>query len=257
MATDIINGIDLSRERFMRFVEERDHSVSRDNAPKEAIEDWEKFGGFEKVRDFLLSKIFKQWDFRREFSYKAYTVNSTVHRYYLLQHLIEEGALDKRNLEGVIVDVGCHLGATVDALALFGGDVNGTDNGKFACVSPSGIAIGDWGGRNYVRAFHKKDGNRSYSKKHGNLSLVSCFNVGWVEAMSGEGFALCLYNDSLPALADGGQVLFTYNENESEKYKQLLELPYSRLVKIPQGLNEREDYAFTTKKQKGCLRCRR
>lgn len=232
--------IDLSKEALLKEIKER-HSPEGLNRVEEVIKNWERYGGFEKVRDLLFENLFNPWKFKWEFCNKPiYVIDSSVDRYHLIKFLVHEGVLDEQNLKGKIVDIGCHLGATVDALALFGGVIMGTDSGKFALESPSGIDIGVRGGREYVKTF--SNGNEK-------LSLVSCFNTDWVEDMSREGFALRLYNDALHSLIEGGQVLYTFSK-EYGGHRDLSLLPDSHVVKLPEGLNKREDYAFSAKKTK-------
>lgn len=204
---------------------------------KEAIKNWERYGGFEKVRDLLLRTIFSPFVFSYKFSTEAFILNSAVDRYHLVKFLIEKGKLDQKNLEGKILDIGCHLGATVDALAIYGGEVIGTDRGAFSYASPSGISIARREGRELVRSY-------LYSSE--KPTLVSCFNVDWVEAMSPKGFAIALCNDSLGSLEPNGQVLCTFSEENLAG--KLPSFPNSEIVRLPDGLDRREKYAFTLRK---------
>ena len=206
---------------------------------KETAENWERYGGFEKMRDLLLKRLFDAWRFEWNFYVKSFVLDSAIDRYHLLGFLIERGMLDRKNLEGTVIDVGCHLGASVDALALYGGKVIGTDCGKFACESPSGISILDLEGRRMVR---------SRFPENAELSLVSCFNVDWVEEMPNEGFAVELYQEALKALEQGGQVLYTFSERDKSMHKKLAPLPHSSIIELPNGLDKREKYVFVATK---------
>jgi hypothetical protein len=187
----------------------------------------------------LLDKIFDPWRFIWKFSTEAFILDSSVDRYHLIEFFINEGILGKKNLEGKVVDIGCHIGATVDALAMYGGNVVGTDCGKYAYESPSGRDIARMEGRWLVQ---------SYASRMDKPNLISCFNVGWVEDMSHKGFAVELCNDSLISLAPNGQVLYTFSDKDLGSYEKLSEFSDSKLVRIPNGLDIREKYAFTCRK---------
>lgn len=232
----------LSRETLLRRIKERYFPECLRNA-EEAVKNWEAYGGFEVVRGLLLQRIFDPWRFEWKFSTEAFVLNSTIDRYKLIEFLIENGILDRKNLEGKIIDIGCHLGATVDALAMYGGEVVGTDCGRFAYDSPSGIPIAWMEGRQMVQ---------SYSSGYNQPTLVSCFNVGWVEGMSNKGFAFELARDSLVSLKPNGQLLYTFSDKRDiGRYRELTFLPHSQIIQLPDGLDKREKYAFTLRNAKG------
>jgi len=228
---------DLSKEALLAMISREYPQRCLDYA-EEAVRNWERYGGFEKMKGLLL-KLFEPQKFEQEFAMKPFVLNSTIDRYHLLGFLIERGMLDRKNLEGKVIDIGCNLGATTDALALYGGEVIGTDCGKFACESPSGIPIFELEGRRIVK---------ERFPINGGLSLVSCFNVDWVEDMSHGEFSVELYKEALKALEQGGQVLYTFSGGSEEMHKRLSLLPRSSIIKIPNGLNKSEGYAFVATK---------
>ena len=234
----IMLEINLSRESLTEKIK-REYSPECLRHAQEAIKNWDNYGGFEKIRDLLLKNIFNSSRFEWKFSCEAFILDSAVDRCNLIEFLIEKKVLDKKSLKGKVIDIGCHLGATVDALAIYGGEVIGTDNGKFAYESPSGRPIQGIEGRRIVK---------NYSLERDKLNLVSCFNIGWVEDMSGEGFASELALDSLASLKSNGQLLYTFSDENIERYKKLTAFPNSQLIKLPINLDKREKYAFTLTK---------
>jgi hypothetical protein len=231
---------DLSQEALLDRIKNRYYPNCYTHA-NNVVRNWVKYGGFEEVRDLFLEKILNPLDFERIFSTEAFILDSSIDRYYLIEFLIEQGMLDRENLEGKVIDIGCHVGATVDALGMYGGEVVGADNGRYAYESPSGRPISRMEGRSIIR---------SYSSRDDKPTLVSCFNVGWVEDMSYEGFAFDLCQDSLSVLKPNGQVLYTLSNEDLEKYRKLNSFPNSQLIQLPEGLNKRDEYAFTLRKEK-------
>ena len=66
--------------------------------------------------------------------------------------------------------------------------------------------------------------------------------------MSSEGFAFELALDSLASLKSNGQLLYTFSDENIERYKKLTAFPNSQLIKLPINLDKREKYAFTLTK---------
>jgi hypothetical protein len=241
----IIGDLDLSREALLAEIKTKNsyYFDQLGNAEK-AIGNWENYGGFEKVRDLLLEKMFTPGTFKWKFSTDAAVLNSTVDRYYLLNFLIEERILDGQNIKGTIIDIGCHVGATTDALAMYGGDVRGTDRGKYAYSSPSGRSISGQEGISMVKSY-----NVLKLRDNPKPSLIACFNVDWVEEMSHNRFAIELCQESLNTLGNGGQVLYTFSRKTGlEDYSELEVLQNSQIIELPKGLNKREKYAFVASK---------
>ncbi len=219
---------DLPREKFLE-----------NQNTKKVIEIWDRdFGGYEFVRDNILSHIFSPSQFEWVFPREYFSIESSVLRYHICEYLKDAGLLDQKNLEGDVLDIGSHLGAAVDALAAYGGYVRGTDCGKFSFYSPSNRDIGFWDGKSALRMYH-------YGSQ--KLSMMTCFNVDWVEGMSENDFGLHLYFNALPALADNGEILFTFFRDYKTANEALRCLPDSRIVELPEKLSHREKYAFVAK----------
>lgn len=219
---------DLTRERFLEYSD-----------AQKVIEEWDKkFGGYENVRDNVFPKIYSPFQFEWNFPGRSNVINSVVHRYFIIEHLLSEGALDSKNLEGEKLDVASFLGAAVDALAAFGGRVRGTDDGWYEYFSIGNRDIGWLDGRSTLEYYY-------YPPK--KLDLVSFFNLG---CDHGEGSIPDWCDCAFPALNDGGQILLTFSGTRfmEEEHGSINE---ARIIKLPERLRKYGDYyAFTARKSK-------
>ena len=142
------------------------------------------------------------------------------------------------------MDIGSYLGASVDALATYGGNVVGTDCGRFSYDSPSGKDIGRLDGRSALQSHHYRP----------DLTLASCFNADWVEKMSEENHTMHMCADAMKSLKPEGQILLTFSrgiENNTELKEYLLSLPDAYFAELPKNLAKREAYAFTSRNSAG------
>ena len=220
---------DVTREKFIEIA----------NAEK-LVEKWENnFGSYEEIRAGVFSKILYP-QFVETLKQNQDVLDSTVNRYFVLEHLIKQGALDKSNIEGKVLDIGSFLGASVDALATYGGTVVGTDCGRFSYDSPSGKGIGRLDGRSALQGHHYRP----------DLTLVSCFNADWVENMSEENHTKLMCADAMKSLKPEGQILLTFSrdlKNNTELKEYLLSLPDAYLVELPKNITKRETYVVTSR----------
>lgn len=219
---------DVTKEKFIELA----------NAEK-LVEKWERdFGSYEEIRDDVFSNVFYP-QFVETLKHNQDVLDSTINRYFILEHFLKQGALNKSNLEGNILDIGSYLGASVDALATYGGNVVGTDCGRFAYDSPSGKGIGRLDGRSVLQSHHYRP----------DLTIASCFNADWVEDMSEENHTRHMCADAIKALKPGGQILLTFSgslKNKTEFKEYLLSLPNACLEELPKNLAKKETYAFTS-----------
>lgn len=207
---------------------------------KELCDKWDaQYGDHKTIVNLLLESAFKDREYalhRLTSSEESWMIERIVLRYQQMQYLIEKGFLDSDNLKGHVLDVGCCLGLSTDALGMFGGMVEGTDKGFFAYRSPSGIELHPSEGL----AFVKRQSENGYQP-----TLISCFNADWVEEMSGSGWAQQFHDASIKALHEGGQVLMTF----SGRYQQPVELSAKLSEKractridLPDAFKGMEDY---------------
>ncbi len=190
-----------------------------------------ELGGVEHVLNLLERTIFKDYEKRLKLIFESEfgkVIASTVGRYFLLDYLISEGHLDRKNLEGEALDIGSYLGATVDAIAMYGGKVIGTDNDGHTPQSLSGRPILYMEGITFV-----KEGCRGMP-----ISLITCFNADWVEKMSSRGWALQFYQAALERLQIGGQVLLTFRENP------LISSSYGKFIRLPERFCSKESLVY-------------
>ncbi len=224
---------DLSREQLIELFKRKD-SYGKHHELQKVIENWDRYGGFKQVIDtILLETLFFPAQLESKLFMCTNVIDSTVDRYFLLQHLIEQGVIDLANLRNESIDIASFLGAAVDAIAMYGGNVVGVDYGKFAYVSPSERPISVMEGRYYLE---------SRVRQKRLASFVSCFNIDLADE-SNE-FADSLLDYALRSLLPQGQVLFTFDSDYMEGAGKLLSFPGSRLIEIPDGRNRRETYVF-------------
>ncbi len=130
-------------------------------------------------------------------------------RYALLQRSIDEGILDRENVQGVVADIGCDIdGASSDALAMFGGTVYPIDEKKVNHCTMSGRPIIESGGRDFV-AHYSRWAERGWEHAAGpELTLVTCFGIDSIDKELS--FAERLCDTALEQIAEGGQLLMTF-----------------------------------------------
>ncbi len=194
---------------------------------------WDKaYGDHRDVLATLTNTIYKNKEDRLAAHLKSssdWMIDRTALRYYGLKHLIEEGIVSGKKLDGLILDIGCHLGSSVDALAMFGGKVKGVDCGDFGIASPSGIMLGVAEGIYFV------DSHRNSNPKP---STITCYNADWVESMSSKGWRNRFYEASLGALSRGGQIIMTFQHEQ----KIPADLK-SKVYMLPSHLSRMDNYA--------------
>lgn len=219
---------DLPRERYLES-----------SRAQEVIAEWDKkFGGYETVKDTAPPKIYSPFQFDWNFPGRSYVINNTVHRYFIIEHLLSEGALDGKNLKGEILDIASFLGAAVDALAAFGGRVRGTDDGRYEYFSIGNRDIGWLDGKSALKYYY-------YPPK--KLDIISFFNLG---CDHGSGSIPEWCSCAFPALNDGGQILLTFSSPHFME-EELGSIPEAQIIKLPERLRKYGDYyAFTARKPK-------
>ncbi len=249
---------DISREAMLRKARECEEGPIAQRGLvdhiNQIIKAWDNLGGYETNRDRLVDLMFAR-QFDLHFIASPDLIDNIVTRYHLLGYLKQEGHLKRENLEGNVRDIGSYKGTTLDALALHGADVLGIDIGGYSFSSFGNKRILKRGGITYLQS---RTTTRYKRDDVGELDLITCFNVDWVENMdsesgrSNDGFAMNLYEAALPNLAVGGQVLYTFSIPEKERKKDfrriLEEVPNGQIIKLPSQLNDMEDYALIVEK---------
>ena len=227
------------------------HDRSHLRGVQHFVGEMNKFEGynFEKWAD-LLTNIFRGSKGGQRFYHALIHdregLRVLAKRYLLMNMLVDNDLLDRENLRGNIVDVGCYKGASSDALALFGGLVYGVDPSGDAKYTISGRRIiSDYGGKDVVRWFS------SWWPEQGPINLVTCFHADSIDKKLG--FAQRLCKTALEQLADGGQVLMTFDQEaridnlECQRGSQIKIL--SRIAsQIPMLLGSSDRFIYVVRK---------